>query len=222
LLAGCAGASSGTKTAPPVSPPTPARLSPPMTVTTPAGTSNGPTTEAALAKRVEQMLRGIPIGAQVPRVALADVVYPRSREEFKAMNGWTLLLVCSFARDNRELPVARVVARAGTASADLPLVARQQTRVPTGAVADMLGTRRIDEVYLLPVLVTAVDATVTVHFPVSGRALDIFQFPAPADSLPAGVDVRIEVHDPEMDALEKLIREELPVIRPGAMLPPPP
>jgi len=165
------------------------------------------------------MVKEIPIGAQVPRMAFADITYPRSPEEFNAMGGFTVLLVCSFARDDRELPLARVVAKTGTASADLPLAARQETRVAAGAVADVLGTRRIDEVYLLPAFTTLVDTTITVHFRVSGRALEVLRTPGPGsqNGIPKDVDLGAELQEPGLDALEKLIREELPVIRPGAM-----
>jgi hypothetical protein len=218
LLAGCAGA--GTKPAVAPAPPGPAALPPaPTTVTTPTGTTHGPTTEASITERLESTAKEIPIGAQVPRMAFADVTYPRSREEFSAMGGFTVLLVCAFARDGGEIPVERVVARTGTASADLPLAARQETRVPAGAVADMFGTRRVDDVYLLPAFATAVDTTVTVHFRVSRRALDVLRFPGAgqADHLPAGVDLAAPLRNPGRDALEKLIREELPVIRAGAI-----
>jgi hypothetical protein len=222
LLAGCAG--NGASAPPPAQPrpapaAAPATAPAPTTVTTPTGTSRGPTTEASITRRLESTLKEIPIGVQVPRMAFADVTYPRSREEFAAMGGFTVLLVCSFALDGRELPLQRVVARAGTAGADLPLVARQETRLPPGASVGGLLNRRVDEVYLLPAFATAVDTTITAHFRVSGRALDVLRFPVPGieNRIPEGVDLGAEVQEPGMDALEKLIREELPVIRPGAM-----
>ena len=153
-------------------------------------------------------------------MAFADVTYPRSREEFAAMGGFTVLLVCSFSLDGKELPLERVVARTGAASADLPVVARQETRLPAGAGVGALLSRRVDEVYLLPAFATAVDTTVTVHFRVSGRALDVLRFPVPRaeNGFPEGADLGGDVTAPGLDALEKLIREELPVIRPGALL----
>ena len=220
LVAGCA--SGGPKPPAARTGPSPAAQPPELkTVTTPIGRAHAPTTEAMINQQLESMLKEIPIGAQVPRTAFADVTYPRSREELAAMGGFTLLLVCSFARDDRELPLERVVANTGTANADLPLVARQETRLPTGTVAAMLGSRRVDEVYLLPAFATAIDTTITVHFQLSGRALDVLRFPAPAERgpLPESVDLDAELREPGMDALEQLIQRELPVIRPGAVVP---
>jgi len=171
---------------------------------------------------VEDALKEIPIGAQVPRIAFVDVAFPRSGPEFTALGGFAAVLVCAFARDGRELPPERVVARTGTASADLPLAARQEKQIPAGAVADVFGARRVDSVYLLPVFATVVDTTITVHFRVSARALDALRFPLPENEghIPAGVDLAAPVRDPQWDALEKLIHEELPLMGPNALLSP--
>ena len=60
------------------------------------------------------------------------------------------------------------------------------------------------------------------HFRVSARARDALRFPLPENEghIPAGVDLAAPVRDPQWDALEKLIREELPLMGPNTLLSP--
>ena len=52
--------------------------------------------------------------------------------------------------------------------------------------------------------------------------VDALRFPLPENEghIPAGVDLAAPVRDPQWDALEKLIREELPLMGPNALLSP--
>lgn len=215
LLASCASAPAAPK--PPTTSAAPAHAST-QTVTGPLHGTSTPTTDEVVLQRLESTLKEIPIGAQVPRIAIGDVAYPSTPEEFTALGGFALLLVTACSHGDGELPLERVVVRTGDKTAELPIVTLQKKALPPGALAQAFGARRVDAVYLLPVFATRVNSTVIVRFRGVSHSMDLLRFPAPAseDRLPQGLPLDNEITDPLQAALDALIRRELPLMQPGS------
>jgi hypothetical protein len=173
-----------------------------------------PTTEATLLGRMDQTVREIPAGAFVRRMAFSDVTYPRSQEELKAMGGFALLLVTALTHEESELPVSRVTVRIGDQTAELVPVTARRSELGPGRRADALGKFRYDGVYLMPVFVTRAPAEVVAYLGKGTIPLTLLRFPAARaeDDYPASLDFDWDPYDPQMEALRRLLDEEIPAI----------
>jgi hypothetical protein len=184
-------------------------------VTSPMGSSRGATTDAMILQRLADSVPQIPPGVSVPRIALADVAYPASQEELKALGGFALLQITVVCRDGAELPIDRVEARIGTAAAKLiPVVARPSELV-SPRLAEAFGRWRYDAAYLIPVFATRKDATIIVYLGGGRFPLKVLEFPPPPgqDELPPDFNFDWDPYSPRLDALRAILDRELPVFR---------
>jgi hypothetical protein len=183
-------------------------------VTDPIERSHQPTTDAVILSRLEKVLADVPTNASVPRIALADVAYPRSQQELQALGGFALMLVTVVCHDSDELPVERVEARVGEQVVNLPLVNSRTIRVNSGRVARVFGGHRFDGVYLVPVFTTRLNARVVVHLRGGSASLEPLRFPPPPDqdNLPEGLRFDWDPRKPQIDALVRLLGDEFPVV----------
>jgi hypothetical protein len=173
-----------------------------------------PTTEAAIGRRLADHAATLPKNAVVPRIGLADLAYPRSQAELKAMGGFAAMLLTVICHDPAELPVAQVELTLPNDRLKLALVVSRQTEIAAESVPAAYGRARFDGVFLLPVFLTRKEATVTVYLGSGARPLRVLSFPAGPDEvgLPPGLNFDWAPTQPETGALHKLIDEELPVL----------
>jgi hypothetical protein len=180
----------------------------------PMSVSHLPTTDAVILTRLEKTLEEIPPSASVPRIALADVAYPRSQKELEALGGFGLLLVTVLSQNGSELPVERVEARLGDQVGELPLVNFRVVRMNEGRVASIFGGHRFDGVYLLPVSTTRAQSSVVVYLRGGSATLEPLRFPPPPDqdNFPRGLKFDWDLRKPDVEALLRLIRDEFPLV----------
>ena len=185
-----------------------------LQVTGPMHGSPEPTTDAVILGRLERTAGEIPPQMQVPRIALADLAYPASQEELRALGGFALLLVTVVCHDAEELPVDRVEAHVGTAVAALPVVTSRRSELGDARLAGIFGRARYDAAYLLPVFTTRQNAKIVVYVGSGRFPLAVLQFPPPpdADELPADLEFNWDPYEPKIDALRALLDRELPVL----------
>jgi hypothetical protein len=211
LLAALVGCATGG----PAPPPAAARASEPLHVTSPSQSGYQAVTEEVVTSRLTQTIADIPANASVPRLALADIVYPASEEELKALGGFAILFVCAVSRDQAELPIDRVEVHRGAALPKLPLVTARRLQVTDARLAGAFGQWRQDAAYLLPMFTTRTPGKVVVYLGGGKFALTVLELPAPSspDGPLANVSLDFDPYEPRMDALRTIIERELPVLR---------
>jgi hypothetical protein len=170
-------------------------------------------------RRIEDAARRVPANATLPRIALVDLAYPRTQDEFVAMGGFGLLLVTALSQDPAELPAAKVVSEIRGETVELPLVASRVGQPPNAKIPSVLGKARFDGVYLFPVFITRLKTKIVVYLGGGRHPLEVMSFPAPPeeDGMPAELDLDFEPREPSVDAMLKLLEEELPILK-GAPL----
>lgn len=216
LVASACGTSSAGTVAPSVGPPAD-RMSPvPTQVTKDAEVRHAPTTEDWILKTLEETASEIPANAFAPRIALADVTYPRSQRELDAMGGFALVLVTAVSHESGELPIAKVEIVSGDRSANLVEVTARKSLMPEGKAARAFGRYRVDAIYLMPVFATRNPGIVTVFLGRGALRLRVLEFPI-SSPVRDGLDLNGDLQDPKRDALCKLVAEELPVIGTGGL-----
>jgi hypothetical protein len=178
-----------------------------------------PTSEQAVLQALEDSAREIPAGAFAPRLAFADVTYPRSQAELDAMGGLALVFVTAVTHEESELPIAKVEVAIGAKSARLVEIAARNVLLPDGRAAQAFGKYRSDAVYLMPVFATRVPATLTVFLGRGALPLRVLEFPPPDSKtdLASTFDLSAENREPSRAALCKLLNEELPVAVGGGL-----
>lgn len=170
-----------------------------------------PTTDAVVLQRIDETVAEIPPNNHAARVVFGDVTYPRSQEELTGMGGFALLLVTAVTQDGSELPVDRVEVQIADKVQRLNLLSSRR-RTLEGQRAGVLGAFRLDAVYLLPTFVTRYPATVTAYLGGGRYPLEILRFPAAADAMPPGLNFDVNPSQPNLDAIRRLLDEELPVV----------
>jgi len=164
-------------------------------------------------RRLADAAAKLPRDAVVPRIGLADVAYPRSQDELKALGGFALLLVTVVCREAAELPVEHVEIRAGDEQFELPVVASRLSELQPQAASVVFGRARYDGVYLLPVFMTQRHAIVTVGLG-GGFTLNVLRYPSAAEEggPPPGLNFHWKPFEPGSAAIRRLLNEELPVL----------
>ena len=172
-------------------------------------------TEEVVLRRIDEAARGVPEAAILPRIALADLTYPRTQDEFVAMGGFGLLLVTALSHDPAELPVAKVVSEIRGEAVELPLVASRVGQPPNAKIPNVIGKARFDGIYLFPVFITRLKTKIVVYLGGGRYPLYPMNFPAPPaeDGMPKELDLNFEPREPSVDAMLKLIEDELPILK---------
>lgn len=156
----------------------------------------------------------LPKDAVVPRIGLADLAYPRSQAELKAMGGFAAMVLTVICRDGAELPVAKVEMRLKDDHIELAPVATRLMEMSLGAASPAYGRSRLDGVYLVPIFMTRRESTVVALLGSGARPLTVLEFPSAPDEdhLPSGLDFNWPPFQPQTSAIHKLIDDELPVL----------
>jgi hypothetical protein len=188
-------------------------------VVAPDEIESSPVTDDVVLRRIDDAARGVPENANAPRIALADLAYPRTQDEFVAMGGFGLLLVTALSHDPAELPIAKVVSEIRDEAVELPLVASRVGQPPNAQIPSVFGKSRFDGVYLFPVFITRLPTKIVVYLGGGRYPLYPLSFPSPPekDGMPPGLDLDFKPREPSVDAMLKLLEEELPILK-GAPL----
>jgi hypothetical protein len=173
-----------------------------------------PTTDAVILQRLEDAARSIPPHATAPRIAMADVAYPASKDESDHLGGYAVLFVTAVAQAMADLPVDRVeISREGN-RAKLIKVGEHKSMLTVARLAEVFGSFRQDVVYLIPIAATQTSTLVTVFLGGGVYPLNVLRFPLPDDqgAPPPGVSWDGETRRPDPDALRAIVEREFPVV----------
>jgi hypothetical protein len=102
---------------------------------------------------------------------------------------------------------------------ELPLVASRVGQPPNAQIPSVFGKSRFDGVYLFPVFITRLPTKIVVYLGGGRYPLYPLSFPSPPekDGMPPGLDLDFKPREPSVDAMLKLLEEELPILK-GAPL----
>lgn len=160
-------------------------------------------------ERLRDLASTLPEGADVARVAMGDVAYPKDQAENEAMAGYALLLVTSVTKDADELPLLAVKVHSPAGELPLGRAARRKANVTDAQVREAFGTHRTDELYYFPVALTRLPCRVVVDFAKNRQNFELMTFPPPpdADAFPAGLEI-LDPGAPDAAAATELARRE--------------
>ena len=106
---------------------------------------------AGMSNRIEQTANEYKLFAPIPRVGLIDTAFPANSNEYKALNGFTVMLVSVLSQTSEELPPKRVYVKIGKGIIELKLLSSAFIEVdPTLLTANVFGKNRWDGLYLFP------------------------------------------------------------------------
>jgi hypothetical protein len=124
-----------------------------------------PTPPESIDQRLEQAATQYAPHAPVPRIALFDIAFPASAEEYRATGGVAVVWVTALSQDTQELPPKRVYAVThGMREALAPIHAMSLSHPRNEEVARVLGTSRWDGLYLFPLRLLEAGTTLTMDF----------------------------------------------------------
>lgn len=105
--------------------------------------------------------------APVPRIALFDIAFPSSEEEFKSTGGYGVLLLTALSQDKNELPPKRLYVSWRGEEHVLDQIYSTSSQPPQSRVTEVLGENRWDGLYLFPVHLMDDGAVLTLDFAVN-------------------------------------------------------
>ncbi len=119
-------------------------------VTSDGGTKPGPVSKHEMTNRIEEMAVKLESYTPVPRIALWDMAFAFSPEEYKKLGGMGILLISSVNQDGDEHPITRVIAETSDKKYNLPFLAKRAVIVENEKVKKVFGPNRVDYYYLIP------------------------------------------------------------------------
>ena len=120
----------------------------------PGSVSRTPVTSDKMWKRVRAMASKYRKYAPVPRVGFYDITYPASADEYRAVDGYGILMVTIITQDPAEVPLARVYLTGGQPVHTFQLASSVRSPVENPEVSSVLGATRFDALYLFPMAST--------------------------------------------------------------------
>lgn len=89
--------------------------------------------------------------APVPRIAFFDIAHPENADEYRALNGFSVMLLTVFAQRADELPPKRVFVRIGNEILELALISSVFSKTElTELTAKVFGESRWEGLFLFP------------------------------------------------------------------------
>lgn len=144
-----------------------------------AGWNAAPVSDSMMSTRLRHAAQDYRQYAPIPRIALYDLGYPSSAQEYSALGGNAVLLVTAVVRDSSELPATHVYVREGAAGdRELHRLGVACGRVATAevAVATTFGKYRCDALYVLPLVLRAGTGELLVDFAAHRQGFRLVQF----------------------------------------------
>lgn len=141
-------------------------------------TSQLPSSQSEINRKIEQTAIDYQEYAPVPRGAINDISLP-PESEYQQMNGYALLLVIGFSQDKSELPFKRVYVRGDGKISELKLISVGWTNQSTSSdlVIKTLGPNRVDALYLLPIYLLKERGELLVDFAKNREGFRLSTFP---------------------------------------------
>ncbi len=181
----------------------------------PGSVSRAPVTSDKMWKRVRATASKYRKYAPVPRVGFYDITYPASADEYRAVDGYGILLVTVITQDPAEVPLARVYLTGGQPIHTFQLASSVRSPVEDPEVSSVLGATRFDALYLFPMHLRHASAQLLVDFARnrSGFVLGKFPLEPRDDGLPTDPPSGPR---PPPDAFGRLVKRELPAFVGGS------
>lgn len=184
------------------------------------GVTYQPTDKLKPLRHLRESIPELPTNGVVHRIVLADIAYPSSAEEDRALDGWTLVLLTALSHEERELPLARAFIRSQAGELPLQAAIQKRSTVPDSFsdVAEVFGRHRFDALYYFPTGMVLVPVTIFVDFSAARTDFEVLRFPVDSttlQSLPAGVDLNRAPGTPSPSAVEAFVAREFPFMAPS-------
>ena len=175
----------------------------------PGSVASEPVTSDNMWQRIHEMASEYRQYAPIPRVGLSDITYPANAKEYRAVDGYGILLVTVVTQDPTEVPLARVLLRGDRWTHTFQVLSSVRSPVEDPAVSSVLGGTRFDSLYLFPMHLRHKSAQLLVDFATNRKGFVLVKFPLEPfdDDLPT--DPPSGPHPPP-EAFERLIKRELP------------
>ena len=179
-------------------------------VVRPGSTSQTPVTTDGMWQRIRGAAQQYAQYAPVPRMAFNDVTYPATVDEFRALNGYGLMLITVMTQDANEVPLARVVLNSTDGTHVFELLGSIRSPVDDAAIARVLGNTRYDALYLFPVHLRQASGELLVDFAANRTGFVLTRFPLPPLDIQLPADPPSAAAPPAA-ALQAMLRRELPL-----------
>lgn len=106
----------------------------------------------AMNSRIERAANEYKRYAPIPRIGLFDTAYPADSKEYKALDGFAVMLLSVLTQPPEEIPPKRVYAKIGQEVVELKLLSSTFSKVDAAILtAKVFGKNRWDGLYLFPV-----------------------------------------------------------------------
>jgi hypothetical protein len=179
-------------------------------IVAPGGVARAPVTADAMWRRIRRAAAKYQKYAPVPRAAFYDITYPATADEYRAVDGYGLLLVTVVTQERTEVPLARVSLKGVQSTHVFRLVSSIRSDVEDPEVSAVLGSTRFDALYFFPMHLRHTSGELLVDFGANRKEFVLGKFPLePADDAlptepPSGTH-------PPAGAFGALIKRELPI-----------
>jgi hypothetical protein len=151
--------------------------------------------------------------APIPRIALYDIGYPQSDDEFKELGGYAVLLITAVSQQQDELPLKRVYVLLDGKEIDLKPISSVLSTPSSGSktVVDTFGAYRSDDLYLLPVYLRLKSADLLIDFAKNRLGFKIATFGTPVSTQVGALHIGPPtVSRPAETVLQAFIKREFP------------
>ena len=179
----------------------------------PTAWRNQPVTPAKMNARIEAAAVQYAAHAPVPRIALFDIGYPHSEQEYAALDGNAVILFTAISQNRDELPLQRVYVSADGKEVELKLLKVVLAELPASdsVLSKTFGRFRADALYLLPMSLRNKAGDLLIDFQTNRKAFKVTTLgePLPED-LSWMTRAKSSGASPSPSALEAFIKREYP------------
>lgn len=175
----------------------------------PGSTVSEPVTSDNMWQRIYELASEYRQYAPIPRVGFSDITYPANAKEYRAVDGYGILLVTVVTQDPAEVPLARVSLRGDRWTHTFQVLSSVRSPVEDPAVSSVFGGTRCDSLYLFPMHLRHKSGQLLVDFATNRKEFVLAKFPLD----PFGDDLPTDPPSgpyPPPEAFERLIKRELP------------
>jgi hypothetical protein len=173
-----------------------------------------PVTPETINRRIEKAAAQYVSYISVPRAAFHDIAYPADEKEYKALDGFGVMLVSVFSQDKDELPPKRIFARVGDSEITLRLFTSVFVKESgSDMVQRVLGPNRWDGLYYYPVYLTLQATELVMDFAKTRTGFVIARFSDQDRKVLDSLNIPIpppKKNKPPKAALIKLVAREYP------------
>lgn len=163
-------------------------------------------------KRIDLAAADLQQYAPVPRIGLFDIAYPADEEEYKALNGYAVMLLTVLSQRADELPPKRAFVRIGNEILELVLISSVFSKTElTELTTKVFGENRWDGLFLFPVYLERDAQELLMDYAKNRDGFVLTKFkPQKLESLNKYSFTKPSSAKPNLDALLKIISREFP------------